>query len=73
MGGGNQEHHHEFVRLLVMSMQDVCLMTQGGEKNVDLGLQETTLVQQAFGGRLKSKAIYICMWINTEHHTTKYQ
>lgn len=55
MGGGNQEDAHEFLRLLVMSMQAVCLEDQGGEKKVDSGLQETTLVQQIFGGRLKSK------------------
>ncbi|KAK8940270.1 Ubiquitin carboxyl-terminal hydrolase 15 [Platanthera guangdongensis] len=55
MGGGNQEDAHEFLRLLVMSMQAVCLVAQGGEKKVDSGLQETTLVQQVFGGRLKSK------------------
>ncbi|KAL0923990.1 hypothetical protein M5K25_004786 [Dendrobium thyrsiflorum] len=55
MGGGKQEDAHEFLRLLVMSMQVVCLEDQGGEKKVDPGLQETTLVQQIFGGRLKSK------------------
>ncbi|KAG0459802.1 hypothetical protein HPP92_022930 [Vanilla planifolia] len=55
MGGGNQEDAHEFLRLLVMSLQAVCLEDMGGEKKVDLGLQETTLVQQIFGGRLKSK------------------
>lgn len=42
-----------------MSMQAVCLWDLGGEKKVDPGLQETTLVQQIFGGRLKSKAIFL--------------
>ncbi|XP_073117130.1 ubiquitin C-terminal hydrolase 15 [Elaeis guineensis] len=55
MGGGNQEDAHEFLRLLVMSMQSTCLEEFGGEKEVDPKLQETTLVQQIFGGRLKSK------------------
>ncbi|PKA64439.1 Ubiquitin carboxyl-terminal hydrolase 15 [Apostasia shenzhenica] len=55
MGGGNQEDAHEFLRLVVMSMQAVCLTDLGGENKVDLGLQETTLIQQMFGGRLKSK------------------
>ncbi|WOL00726.1 ubiquitin carboxyl-terminal hydrolase 15-like [Canna indica] len=55
MGGGNQEDAHEFLRLLVMSMQSVCLEGLGGENEVDPRLQETTLIQQIFGGRLKSK------------------
>lgn len=55
MGGGNQEDAHEFLRLLVMSMQSICLEGVGGEKEVDPGLQETTLIHQIFGGRLKSK------------------
>ncbi|KAH0466950.1 hypothetical protein IEQ34_004188 [Dendrobium chrysotoxum] len=45
MGGGKQEDAHEFLRLLVMSMQVVCLEDQGGEKMVDPRLQETTLVK----------------------------
>lgn len=40
-----------------MSMQSVCLEGLGGEKEVDPWLQETTLIQQIFGGRLKSKVI----------------
>ncbi|KAM0944547.1 putative ubiquitinyl hydrolase 1 [Dioscorea sansibarensis] len=56
MGGGNQEDAHEFLRvLLLMSMQAICLEGLGGEKNVDCRLQETTLIQQIFGGRLRSK------------------
>lgn len=38
-----------------MSMQSICLEELGGEKEIDPRLQETTLVQQIFGGRLRSK------------------
>ncbi|XP_072960627.1 ubiquitin C-terminal hydrolase 15-like [Typha angustifolia] len=55
LGGGSQEDAHEFLRLLVTSMQSTCLEGLGGEKQVDPRLQETTLIQQIFGGRLKSK------------------
>lgn len=40
-----------------MSMQSVCLEGFGGEKEIEPWLQETTLIQQIFGGRLKSKVI----------------
>lgn len=40
-----------------MSMQSVCLEGLGGEKEIDPRLQETTLIQQIFGGRLKSKVV----------------
>lgn len=55
LGGGSQEDAHEFLRHLVMSMQAACLDGLGGEKHVEPSLQETTLIQQMFGGRLKSK------------------
>uniref|UniRef100_A0A0D9VE78 USP domain-containing protein n=1 Tax=Leersia perrieri TaxID=77586 RepID=A0A0D9VE78_9ORYZ len=55
LGGGSQEDAHEFLRHLVMSMQGACLDGLGGEKQVESSLQETTLIQQMFGGRLKSK------------------
>ncbi|KAK3152606.1 hypothetical protein QOZ80_2BG0161210 [Eleusine coracana subsp. coracana] len=55
LGGGTQEDAHEFLRHLVMSMQASCLDGMGGEKHVEPSLQETTLIQQMFGGRLKSK------------------
>ena len=42
-------------RLLVTSMQSKCLEGLGGEKGVDAISQETTLIQQIFGGRLRSK------------------
>ncbi|KAL5989956.1 ubiquitin-specific protease ubp15 [Asimina triloba] len=57
MGGGDQEDAHEFLRLLVTSMQSICLKGFGGEKVVDSRLQETTLIQQIFGGHLRSKIL----------------
>ncbi|XP_008783949.3 LOW QUALITY PROTEIN: ubiquitin carboxyl-terminal hydrolase 15-like [Phoenix dactylifera] len=68
MGGGNQEDAHEFLRLLVMSMQSTCLEGFGGEKEVDPKLQETTLVQQIFGGRLKSKVKCLRCHIESERY-----
>lgn len=44
-------------RLLVTSMQSKCLEGLGGEKEVDIISQETTLIQQIFGGRLESKVV----------------
>ncbi|KAK8712254.1 hypothetical protein V6N13_147494 [Hibiscus sabdariffa] len=55
MGDGNQEDAHEFLRLLVASMQSICLERLGGEQKVDPRLQETTFIQHTFGGRLRSK------------------
>ncbi|KAL8161367.1 LOW QUALITY PROTEIN: hypothetical protein V2J09_012856, partial [Rumex salicifolius] len=55
MGDGSQEDAHEFLRLLVASMQSICLEEVGGEKQVHPILQETTYVQHTFGGRLRSK------------------
>ncbi|XP_020705752.1 ubiquitin carboxyl-terminal hydrolase 15 isoform X1 [Dendrobium catenatum] len=69
IGGGKQEDAHEFLRLLVMSMQAVCLRDLGGEKKVDPGLQETTLVQQIFGGRLKSKV----KCLRCHHESERYE
>ncbi|XP_021867027.2 ubiquitin carboxyl-terminal hydrolase 15 [Spinacia oleracea] len=54
IGDGSQEDAHEFLRLLVASMQSICLEEAGGENEVHPILQETTLVQQTFGGRLRS-------------------
>ncbi|XP_073110671.1 ubiquitin C-terminal hydrolase 15 isoform X2 [Elaeis guineensis] len=68
MGGGNQEDAHEFLRLLVMSMQSTCLEGFGGEKEVDPKLQETTLVQQIFGGRLKSKVKCMRCHVESERY-----
>ncbi|CAL9115111.1 unnamed protein product [Musa acuminata var. zebrina] len=68
MGGGNQEDAHEFLRLLVMSMQSVCLEGLGGEKEVDPRLQDTTLIQQIFGGRLKSKVKCLRCHLESERY-----
>ncbi|KAK8545499.1 hypothetical protein V6N13_066777 [Hibiscus sabdariffa] len=55
MGDGSQEDAHEFLRLLVTSMQAICLERLGGEHKVDPRLQETTFIQHTFGGHLLSK------------------
>lgn len=55
IGDGSQEDAHEFLRLLVASMQSICLEGLGGEQKVDARLQETTFIQHTFGGRLRSK------------------
>ncbi|XP_024960747.1 ubiquitin carboxyl-terminal hydrolase 15-like [Cynara cardunculus var. scolymus] len=55
IGDGSQEDAHEFLRLLVTSMQSICLEGLGGEAVVDLKLQETTFIQHTFGGQLRSK------------------
>ncbi|CAL9067453.1 ubiquitin C-terminal hydrolase 15-like [Musa acuminata AAA Group] len=68
MGGGDQEDAHEFLRLLVMSMQSVFLEGMGGEKEVDPRLQDTTLIQQIFGGRLKSKVKCLRCHIESERY-----
>ncbi|KAJ6830081.1 ubiquitin carboxyl-terminal hydrolase 15 [Iris pallida] len=68
MGGGNQEDAHEFLRLLVMSMQSICLEGVGGEKEVNPILQETTLIQQIFGGRLKSKVKCLRCHLESERY-----
>ncbi|XP_050279662.1 ubiquitin carboxyl-terminal hydrolase 15 isoform X2 [Quercus robur] len=55
IGDGSQEDAHEFLRLIIASMQSICLEGLGGEKKVDPILQETTFIQHIFGGRLRSK------------------
>lgn len=42
-------------RLLVTSMQSICLEGSGGEDAVHPKLQETTFIQHTFGGQLRSK------------------
>ncbi|XP_058101095.1 ubiquitin C-terminal hydrolase 15-like isoform X2 [Magnolia sinica] len=69
MGGGDQEDAHEFLRLLVTSMQSICLEGMGGEKEVDSSLQETTLIQQIFGGRLRSKV----KCLKCHHESERYE
>ncbi|KAJ6333127.1 hypothetical protein OIU77_009067 [Salix suchowensis] len=55
IGNGSQEDAHEFLRLLIASMQSICLEKLGGEDKVDPRLQETTFIHLSFGGRLRSK------------------
>ncbi|MED6150995.1 hypothetical protein PIB30_078037 [Stylosanthes scabra] len=55
LGCGSQEDAHEFMRLCIDAMQSVCLDEFGGEKAVPPKLQETTLIQHIFGGRLQSE------------------
>ncbi|KAL2523822.1 Ubiquitin carboxyl-terminal hydrolase 15 [Abeliophyllum distichum] len=43
------------LRLLVTSMQSICLEGLGGENVVDSRLQDTTFIQHAFGGRLSRR------------------
>jgi ubiquitin carboxyl-terminal hydrolase 36/42 len=40
-------------------MQSACLDEYGGEKAVDLSIQETTIIQHIFGGRLQSQVSYV--------------
>ncbi|KAE9621560.1 hypothetical protein Lal_00032700 [Lupinus albus] len=69
MGDGSQEDAHEFLRLLITSMQSICLEGLGGEKKVDPRLQETTFIQYTFGGRLQSKV----KCLNCNHESERYE
>nr|DAD33882.1 TPA_asm: hypothetical protein HUJ06_012733 [Nelumbo nucifera] len=69
MGGGSQEDAHEFLRLLVTSMQSICLEAVGGEKHVDSRLQETTFIQHTFGGSLRSKV----KCLRCHHESERYE
>lgn len=57
LGYGRQEDAHEFMRFSIDTMQSVCLDEFGGEKAVPSNLQETTIIQHIFGGRLQSEVI----------------
>ncbi|KAG2390143.1 hypothetical protein LR48_Vigan07g247400 [Vigna angularis] len=57
LGYGRQEDAHEFMRFSIDTMQSVCLDEFGGEKAVPPNLQETTLIQHIFGGRLQSEVV----------------
>ncbi|GAU17666.1 hypothetical protein TSUD_07270 [Trifolium subterraneum] len=57
LGYGRQEDAHEFMRFSIDTMQSVCLDEFGGEKAVPANLQETTIIQHIFGGRLQSEVI----------------
>lgn len=69
IGDGSQEDAHEFLRLLIASMQSICLEGLGGENKVDPILQETTFIQHIFGGRLRSKVK--CMMCH--HESERYE
>ncbi|XVF04460.1 hypothetical protein REPUB_Repub05bG0085200 [Reevesia pubescens] len=69
MGDGSQEDAHEFLRLLVASMQSICLERLGGEHKVDPRLQETTFIQHTFGGRLRSKV----KCLRCSHESERYE
>ncbi|KAL5803266.1 hypothetical protein ACOSQ4_031571 [Xanthoceras sorbifolium] len=68
MGDGSQEDAHEFLRLLVASMQSICLEGLGGERKVDPSLQETTFIQQTFGGHLRSKVKCLSCYHESERY-----
>lgn len=59
-----QKWIHCLCRLLVASMQSICLEGVGGEKNVNPRLQETTFVQHTFGGRLLSKVSTLVFFLS---------
>ncbi|KAF8408879.1 hypothetical protein HHK36_004948 [Tetracentron sinense] len=69
MGGGSQEDAHEFLRLLVTSMQFICLERLGGEKEVNSKLQETTFIQHTFGGHLRSTV----KCLRCHHESERYE
>ncbi|KAG9448025.1 hypothetical protein H6P81_014153 [Aristolochia fimbriata] len=69
MGAGNQEDAHEFLRLLIASMQSICLEGLGSEKEIDPRLQESTFIQHTFGGRLRSKV----KCLRCHHESERYE
>uniref|UniRef100_A0A6N2LFS1 USP domain-containing protein n=1 Tax=Salix viminalis TaxID=40686 RepID=A0A6N2LFS1_SALVM len=69
IGDGSQEDAHEFLRLLIASMQSICLERLGGEDKVDPRLQETTFIQHTFGGRLRSKV----KCLRCHHESERYE
>ncbi|XP_008226232.1 PREDICTED: ubiquitin carboxyl-terminal hydrolase 15 isoform X1 [Prunus mume] len=69
IGDGSQEDAHEFLRLLITSMQSICLEGLGGENKVDPRLQETTFIQHTFGGHLRSKV----KCLRCHHESERYE
>ncbi|XP_057998638.1 ubiquitin carboxyl-terminal hydrolase 15-like [Hevea brasiliensis] len=59
----------EFLRLLVASMQSICLEGLGVEDKVNPILQEATFILHAFGGRLRSKFKYL----RCHHESERYE
>ncbi|KAL2317639.1 hypothetical protein Fmac_031515 [Flemingia macrophylla] len=54
LGNGREEDAHEFLRLVVETMQSVCLM-ESGDNTSDSLKEETNLMGLTFGGHLQSK------------------
>ncbi|KAH7655471.1 Ubiquitinyl hydrolase 1 protein [Dioscorea alata] len=54
LGRGREEDAHEFLRYAVDAMQSVCLK-EAGKNALGQQAEETTLIQQMFGGYLRSK------------------
>ncbi|KVH93145.1 Peptidase C19, ubiquitin carboxyl-terminal hydrolase 2 [Cynara cardunculus var. scolymus] len=69
IGGGSQEDAHEFLRVLITSMQSICLESLGGEDVVAPKLQETTFIQHTFGGQLRSKV----KCLRCHHESDRYE
>lgn len=69
IGEGSQEDAHEFLRLLITSMQSICLEGLGGEDVVDPKLQETTFIQHTFAGQLRSKV----KCLRCHHESDRYE
>ncbi|KAL0463685.1 UNVERIFIED_CONTAM: Ubiquitin carboxyl-terminal hydrolase 15 [Sesamum latifolium] len=69
IGDGSQEDAHEFLRLLVASMQSICLEGFGGENFVEPRLQDTTFIQHMFGGCLRSKV----KCLRCHHESERYE
>ncbi|KAH7543936.1 hypothetical protein JRO89_XS15G0066900 [Xanthoceras sorbifolium] len=59
---------NEIIALLVASMQSICLEGLGGERKVDPSLQETTFIQQTFGGHLRSKVKCLSCYHESERY-----
>lgn len=68
LGYGREEDAHEFLRFAIDAMQSVCLSEADGERAVDPLLQDTTLIQQTFGGYLQSKIKCLkCQYISERY------
>jgi ubiquitin C-terminal hydrolase len=53
-----QEDTHEYLRLLIDSLQESCL--HGYEKNLEDKIKETSFIHQVFGGYLRSQIKCLC-------------
>lgn len=67
LGHGKEEDAHEFLRYAIDVMQSVCLK-EAGSHVVGPLTEETTLIQQTFGGYLRSKIKCLrCRGISERH------